>query len=314
MIKLKFITITPMHIGNGIELDKGLSYFVREKKMFKYNSVKAAKLFTENRLFDANTNLSAHEMSRTIIRNNKLISREHCDYLLECSPGFNDYYWNSGNTGKLYVHEFINSNGKAYVPGSSVKGVLLTILGLEKLGIDSDNANIDDRFVILDSVPFDNNELYVEKFSRSDIPVNLICVKPYIRFSLEVRKCGRFDKKGFIRKANEYCQEQIDCAITGISKFKSSDGKTRSPDSYLEVIYKIRNEFHNLKENETLINLGFGGSAWFKVNKGITPLFTPRKRVPGRDKKKEEAHTTYTTTIDKDISHIGWCKLRLEEI
>ncbi|HAY32511.1 MAG TPA: hypothetical protein DCY06_00120, partial [Bacteroidetes bacterium] len=217
---------------------------------------------------------------------------------------------NPKSTGQKYVSEFVNSNGKFYIPASSIKGTLLTILNQKSLGIDPNpnNSVITDKVIFSDSEFIDQTNFNIFTSNNRPPKVNLMCLKKGIAFNLNMKKIGQLNVSNFRNKLKEYCKNQMFLALQKIAPFKSESEQLKGADLMESALNNINNLI--LADDEYLINLGFGGGSWFKVEKGKTPIFKSKK--PGRNNPDEPAHTTVSFNSEQPIQ-IGWCKLKIEE-
>jgi len=65
-------------------------------------------------------------------------------------------------------------------------------------------------------------------------------------------------------------------------------------------------------KEEPIINIGYGGGSWFKTLEGNIPKF--KSKIPGKRELLEAAHSSFSFNIDRELAHIGWCKLEIEEL
>lgn len=307
MIKLIFKTITPLHISNGEDLGYGIEYIVKNNVFLKLNLLKVSKKLSDSGLIDFMHDQTINNLIDIIERAN--IDINDSEYKIPITTGFYNYISNQDAIGQKFVKEFINSNGRFYIPGSSIKGTLLTILGLNKLGINPTNAKINDKFVIRDSKFIPQESFLVMKTSERPPSICLVCLKKNIEFVIEIVKKGQFDIVTFKKLINQYSEIQIQKALSNISRFKGITDKKNGTDFFIESLENIRNT--NLSADEYLINLGFGGGSWFKIEKNGIPKFISKN--PKTYKELEPAHTTYTFNTSENYIHIGWCKLKISE-
>jgi CRISPR/Cas system CSM-associated protein Csm5 (group 7 of RAMP superfamily) len=203
-----------------------------------------------------------------------------------------------------YVQEFINSNGSHYIPASSVKGALLTILKRESLGIIN---NIQQKFVINDSPNIPSSEFSVYRTGFGRPPVNLICLNPGTNFQINIQKLGDLSIKTLREKLSSHFPDQITKAKNVVKRFLSQKNLDAGANSFYDILEGLENL--TLANDEYLFNLGFGGGSWFKIYSDTPPF---KFSNPGKKGKKEEAHTVFLT-IDDYTDPIGWCKLKIEE-
>lgn len=305
MIKLTFQTITPLHISNGEELGYGIEYIVKNNVFLKLNLLKVSKKLSSSGILDFSRNHTINNIIDIIKKSN--IGTEESEYKISITKGFFDYISNENAIGQKFVKEFINTNGNFYIPGSSVKGVFLTILGINSLGIDPSNAYIYDKFIIRDSDTLTPENFIVIRSADRPPAINLICLKKNCLFDIFIAKKGKFDIDIFKNRLKDYTNTQINNAISNISNFSGPEDKKNGTNLFIESLQEILNI--DLKENEYLINLGFGGGSWFKIEKNKVPKFKYHKpSLYG-----EPAHTSFTFNTSENNIHIGWCKLKIKE-
>lgn len=298
MLKLHFETITPLFIGSGEVLERDFHYKIDDVDFKKYNESKLVADLASRDVIDFDREQSAENLKQRIIEGN-YSDDKFFDYTVGLAKSFFGYINGHDTTGTDAVQEFINENGRFYIPGSSVKGALCTALGLDKLGITD---SISQRFVIQDCVNLSHEDFLVFHFDRPPY-VNLLAMQNGTKFSTVIPKSNGISKKLIEEKVSSYFKVQISKALTELNNFK--DRNNREDFSILEL-------FENLKinhRNEIIINLGFGGGSWFKVNKGVIPKFQK-----GNADEPEIPTTTYHyTNRSGNLVHIGWCKLEVEE-
>lgn len=313
MYKLKFTTITPLHISNGETLDQNFHYTIFKDELHRIDHNKLAKILAKKENIDFTKNINLTLIENWIKKYQIDIVDYATSYTVRIDDNFKAHLSNPRAQGKRQVIEFINSNGKFYVPASSIKGALLTVLGLESSGIQpGPNANIIDKIVFQDSDFMDYSNFRVYRTENRPPANNLICLVPDSKFEMRLLKNGNLSINDLREKLTEYSNTQIKLALDKIVKYKSRRDQLKGADNFekaLEEIDKIK-----LREKEYLINVGYGGGSWFKVFENTVPMFNSKSPNPRRKGKKEEAHTTFSVLIKNTLHHLGWCKLEIEEI
>lgn len=311
MTTLKFTTLTPLHISNGDMLCVNIDYIIKNGTFSKLNMLSISEKLASKKVFDFGRNFGLESVKKIISENQKLYDDADFKYQVELDEEFIEHLNNPEAKGQKEVREFINSNGNFYVPASSVKGAILTALNKNKLGIDSTNASISDKFVIHDSkfIPQENFKV----FRTNDRPpiIGIVCLKPGTEFEVNVTNKGRLNIADLRSKLREYSSSQYEKALEVIRSFKSNTQRPKGADIFENALENLR--IVMLEKDEHLINIGFGGGSWFKVNKGVVPNF-PSKKPENRRRTPpvmEPAHTSIT--FESNPLHIGWCKLRIEE-
>jgi hypothetical protein len=304
-MKLNFETLTPLHIYSGDELAQNIRYVIENDELFVLNNMKVSSLLASKKVFDFNRKYSIKEIQKIVKDNGSQIAATCSDYAIKTTNRFNLLLGSENKVGMTYVMEFINSNGKMYIPGSSVKGALLTILHKSSLGIVND---ISEKFVIRDSEALDAQAFSVYRTEIGRPPINLICLDAGETFSLEVPKLGTLKIEELKTKLKEYYSKQIPKAYNKIKTFVSHKNKEAGANLYVEALESFLDI--DLGNDQYLINLGFGSGSWFKLYDDVIP---PKFRKPGRHGAEQEAHTSFLPVDDDGFAHIGWCLLTIEE-
>jgi len=312
MLKLNFETITPLHISNGNQLAYNLEYIVNDDYMAKLNIIKASKIIANKGLFDFNRNYKFYEIIKIIEENKNILTDDVFEYKIYAEDSFLEYLRGERRDGRKIIQEFINSNGKFYIPGSSIKGMLTTILHRDikrgPLGINPNNANISDKFVITDSNFIEPDNFIVDIANRPPSK-NLITLDPGVEFSSTIRKLGNLLIDDLRDKLSTYSYSQMKKAEKFVSKFKNMEARPKGATSYYNALEKMLNEL-NLENDEYIVNIGFGGGSYYKLySDAEIPKFKSKKNR----NTEEEAHTTFTVNIQNELYQLGWCKLKIEE-
>ncbi|MEJ5350986.1 MAG: RAMP superfamily CRISPR-associated protein [Melioribacteraceae bacterium] len=314
MLKLIFTTLTPLHISNGEQLGYGLDYIQRGNYIYKLNPLKVAQKLAQKKAFDFTKNYSLDDLIDIIKKYENLFTDEDAFYVVEVDRAFSQYIANERAKGRKYFNEFINSNGKFYVPASSIKGAILTVLKTDHLGIDIKEADINDKFVMHDSEFIDSDKMKVYLTNNRPPKMGLLCIAPNTTFSFLVSKYKSLNVTELKKNLKAYSSKQVDLARNRIRKYRASQGrKLNGADIFDEALQNLEKDLNNLKDEEFLINIGFGGGSWFKVLEDTIPRFKSKSPKKDRIGKMEEPHTSITFNFNGRIDHIGWCKLRIEE-
>jgi CRISPR/Cas system CSM-associated protein Csm5 (group 7 of RAMP superfamily) len=278
--------------------------------MYKIDHFKLSQIIAKNERIDFSSEITSKVIENWIKKHQLTIINISTSYSVKIHSSFKTHLENPRAEGRRQIIEFINSNGKFYIPASSIKGALLTPLGEDSLGIDPRDPRIIDRVVFYDSEPLDNSMFSVYRTENRPPENNMICLDPEVKFSLVMHKKGKFDKDNFIEKLHSYTDAQLENLLREVSKFKSKRlGKLRKADLFLRSL-EIINTLANSGEN--IINIGFGGGSWFKIMENKIPKF--KSKMPGKKDIDEAAHSSYSLTINGELVHIGWCKLEIEEL
>ena len=313
MITLKFKTLTPLHISNGEELAYKLDYIIKWNLFCRFNSVYLAKRIVQKNKINFSQKYSLSTLINSVLTEDIYddMLKENFLYCVNINRNYFNSLQNEDAEGLHFVKEFINSNGKFYIPASSIKGALLTILGRSELGISPKSPYIDERVVINDS-EFINREKFCVYLTNERPPsINIMCMKPDSEFDINILQKGNLNTEILKKSLVEYSKTQISKANRELENF-STVAITEiesGADIYLDALKTLSSV--KLEENEYLINLGYGGGSWFKIEKGKIPYFESKN--PLKQGQKEPAHTTFTFTMQNNIHHIGWCKLKIIE-
>ncbi len=313
MYKFNFTTITPLHISNGEVLDQNFHYTVFKDEFYRIDHNKFSKLIAEKEKVDFTKEINVVIIENWIRKYQLDIVDNTFTYSISIDDNFKLHLSNQRAQGRRQVIEFINSNGKFYIPASSVKGALLTVLGLETSGIQAGpNANIKDKIVFHDSDYTDFSNFKVYRTENRPPANNLICLIPGAKFEMKLQKSGNLSIKDLKSKLSAYSSTQIELALKNIVKFKSRTDQLKGADHFEKALEEI--DRMKFRGNEYLINIGYGGGSWFKVYENTIPKFKSKSPNPKRKGKMEEAHTTFSVSIKNMLYHIGWCKLEIEEL
>jgi CRISPR/Cas system CSM-associated protein Csm5 (group 7 of RAMP superfamily) len=311
MLTLKFKTITPLHISTGEELGFGLDYIVYNDVFYRLNQRRLAEMLNAKNLIDFNERNSLSDIVKLIEKHSSDAAAESSEYKISITRSFYNLITNERAVGMKFVRDFPNSNGMFYVPGSSVKGSLLTVLGLNSLGIIQKEADIKDKFVIRDSDAIPPENMIVMTTKDRPPKASLVCIKADTEFTLQIPRTGKLSPAELARKSSEYSKHQLNKALEVVNAFIMTNERSMGAVNYVNAISGILNT--ELKEDEYLINIGFGGGSWFKIEKGRIPMFPSKSRNPSKRGEKEPAHTTYSFDKKEETQHIGWCKLKIIE-
>jgi len=334
MYRLKFTTLTPLHISNGEALDQSFHYTVFKNEFYRIDHNKFSKLITKKENIDFTKEITAKTIESWVRKYQLNVIDEASSYSVKIHPTYQTHLENKRADGKRQVIEFINSNGKFYVPASSIKGALLTILNKtlfnfsenengeqktviikqESLGITEvkyknkilKEASISDKVVLYDSNFIPSSKFSVIRFERPP-QQNFICLDPGEMFYIDLKKSGNLDFELLKKNLQTYARDQVAKAQKFIQLFESNKARgTKGSQYFNETLLELSNKFNLISDNEYLINIGFGGGAYFKVYSDVA-------RIP-KNTRNEFIHTSYSSIIDDTRNHIGWCKLEIEEL
>ncbi|GAB4294448.1 MAG: hypothetical protein Kow0098_15980 [Ignavibacteriaceae bacterium] len=310
MYKFNFTTITPLHISNGEVLNQNFQYTAYRGDVYKIDQLKFSKLIAKKEKVDFTSEITTKVIESWVKKYQLTIIDDAVSYSVKIHETFQAHLDNQRAIGKRQIIEFINSNENFYIPASSIKGALLTPLGLNSLGINPVDPKIGDRVVFYDTENIPSEYFSVYRTENRPPENNLICLDPGVKFSLKMQKKGKFDKDVFFQKLKSYTETQLENLNREVAKFKSQRaGKLRKADLYLRAIEEINTL---VAKGEILINIGYGGGSWFKIYEGRIPKF--KSKIPQKKNIEEPAHSSFSFTINRQLVHIGWCKLEIEEL
>ena len=174
---------------------------------------------SEKNIIDFSRKYSLNDITSSILTEDIYADFTKSDFLY-CVKIITRFYESLNNEdaqGLHFVKEFINSNGKFYVPASSVKGALLTALNEKSLGISNDSkpANIKDKVVLNDSDILDNDNFCVYLTNERPPAINLMCLKPDTEFDINVLQSGKLNFNNLFYFF-AFLSDCLDCSIFNI--------------------------------------------------------------------------------------------------
>lgn len=230
-VKVKVTILTPTHIGNGQEIGKA-GYFVAENKVHIIDMER----FIADNYFSQPQNLelllSTIRNGKTLPENLRKLARNYLRYSLPVISSDRNITQN--------IKEFIKTAGKVYIPGSSLKGAILTavsniLVGSQKVDWpvqddelrDSIGKNFGgaDRFFrwleVSDSNPLEPEKslavvkaklMRTRKDKFSELPLPYEVLKPGIQLTFGLSAHGKFpeqEKPEIKREEEEYLRSII---------------------------------------------------------------------------------------------------------
>lgn len=311
MLELHFKTITPLFIGNGEVLEEDFHYKKTESELKKYNQINLIADLAKNNIINFEDDKTVETLTEKISKQ-AYEQESFFDYTVGLDTSFTCYIANNDQNGKNAVNEFINENGRFYIPGSTIKGCLITVLDLEKSEDDTAETGcpsnvsvleyVNDespkrKFIIRDSEPLSSDKFEVIHYERP-VYQNFIALKAGTEFVIEIPKHGIVEKKVLEDGIKAYFKSQIILAKNQLDKYEKKHKKYLP---FLAALVKIEE-----KQDPLLINIGFGGGSWFKIKKGKIPKFNKKGR-------NEIPITTYYYGESPNLIHIGWCSVEIVE-
>ncbi len=166
---LKFKVLSPVHIGDGKELEF-FDYVIKEGKLYKIYLYE----FLSNLQGDLLSKLKEYQLKNYIIEIRKFI-RENIDiesykeYEADVSDSVQRFYEQKFDdiNNQLIMNPFIRTDGKPYIPGSSIKGAIRTAVlnhldkgNVDKFIKDKKNSKLYEGFIISATDKKDYNYTY----------------------------------------------------------------------------------------------------------------------------------------------------------
>lgn len=161
-MKLKLHTISPVHIGTGNQLEP-FEYFVEDKIYYRLNQDKAFQIALESHpdfpeKFSKWLDNTSYNLRKTKDNEQQAKIRSRFNFKYFCEHVLQDYDLTDkimkdgyaykcevpyGLQGKKQVNELLkDANNNIYIPGSSIKGALRTILTWRAFSILDDNSKV----------------------------------------------------------------------------------------------------------------------------------------------------------------------------
>lgn len=123
--KVKYTTLSPLHIGDGNTLGP-LEYFVHQGRIYFYKSEDLNRILTKNQMEDF-INYAITEESPNLFDFFKTYKDTDTEKILEWASKKTPYslgFLGSGTPERVW--SFIKSRNKPYIPGSEIKGAIRT--------------------------------------------------------------------------------------------------------------------------------------------------------------------------------------------
>ncbi len=333
---IKITTLTPVHIGDGNTMS-GLNYFCYQQveKGEKTSFLYVFDIENLTNLFDDKDKKwyiqkikkwDILEISKYVYDlfsredyKNKLLSMKGIQKIKITNTFYNHWknkilwvWWQSKGKNRekrqnekkhqqsqMTVQTFINSLWRYYIPWSSLKWVLRTVLSNEKIEYNSKNHKVEKdpfkKLIVQDSEFFwFQDVIIIDSLARmwKDTRKNKqgdwqfaeflqvwkttnskIIIKEFLD-EKELEKID-FSQKNICQKANNYLKQKIEKYIWEIDELKKhSDLKVDKVESIkkkqkLETVksefQKILDQINTCKENECILALWFGTGYWFKM-------------------------------------------------
>ncbi|MDP2090945.1 MAG: RAMP superfamily CRISPR-associated protein [Candidatus Gracilibacteria bacterium] len=234
---------------------------------------------------------------------------------------------------QLIIQSFIKSVGRVYIPGSSLKGAIRTVLTNNEIENISTEKDPFKKLIVRDSDFIDdgieigplarkskkskdeNGEIngdgnYAE-FLKPGIKIN---TKIVLKGFLDESNLEKIDisKDNILKASNNYTKNKIKNYIEKLYQLKNLDNNNKEKNQKIETTIKSFDKIlkKGLNENECILNIGFGGGFWFKSFEG-------NEKHPGKihfEKYKNKdiviPTTNYNTKLENtDLENLGFIKL-----
>jgi CRISPR-associated protein Csm5 len=157
--KVKYITLSPLHIGDGNILSK-LEYFPYKGKIHLYNSEDLKRFLTREQFEDFIKYATSNE-SPSLLGFFRTYS--NTEQILKVASGkapFSLSFWGSDEPSKIWT--FIKSRNQPYIPGTEIKGALRTAI-LRKLILDGSSGSFISKEIKNIKNSFSSNKKEVRK-------------------------------------------------------------------------------------------------------------------------------------------------------
>jgi len=362
-IKLKLKALTPIHIGTGenyeptnFVIDDGYLYEFDEFEFFNHLDNKQKKLFlsaVEKKSYE-----SLFEIHR-IIKNNKNIAKQCAFKKIQVSKSLeNEYEKKVGRPvqfegkqknkkvfNKFQINKtlrFKNNSYQVYIPGSSIKGALLTAYGefiyktnrrlfneMFNKCFPSQNGNVFKYLSVSDSKPLKTYSiigyaLNKERFEDDNQgPENIVEViysneKQHSEFEVTLTfKSDMFCKKGKLNEIKKACNEHylpiFKNMIDGVTVFRNEEVDDFTNEYFSNSFYETYKRLE-LKENQFLIRVGKYSQARAVTIDGLREINVKLsgggpKRKPNRWQTLDQETTSWLFGLSKNNNSLmpfGW--------
>jgi len=263
-MKIKIKTLSPVHIGSGNEISP-LEYFIKDGKFYR---VDVDNLFSSpdfKPMMEKFIDQAKRERKISEILPLNLLEK-HMLYSIKVS---------SLNTqfNPIQVKEYTKSAGRVYIPGSSLKGSILSgvlenILSKKKI---EELENFDNLLGITLSDIKEENRRDTGKFIRWLDVRDSNFKKPYDSLELSLIKIVGAKRKGLLPVLYETLKKELEFETEIISHSKYNEEEIlQFADQFYRKVYQKEREFARGKNiifpgipsNSYLLRIGQGSTAW----------------------------------------------------
>ena len=251
------------------------------------------------------------------------------DYLLKMSSDGKQINWKTeekkkneynNQVSQLQINEFINSLGRHYIPWSSLKGAIRTVLTNENIQESKIENDPFKKLIIRDSEIINKwIEIWpLARVSKKQGKVDGIYaefLKPWVIINTQIIIKSFLDEKtleeiiftkeNIIQSSNKYIKQKIEKYIQELKLLKLktiSEEKKQKIDTSIISFNKILKEFKSLTKDEFILNLWFGWWYWFKCfswNENHPDMDWISKKSKLRDYSINIPRTNYNTKLEK---------------
>jgi CRISPR-associated protein Csm5 len=356
ILKISLEVLTPIHISSGKEIPSheyiiknnrfyrfNLNKFVKqldtdEKQWFLEKINNRSSLEIRSIIYDFlierfNTIDFKYEIGIEKIRGDRF--KEKVDNLIE------DLYFKNlkqdsfQNSNSLNIKEFINVHNKKYIPGSSIKGAIRTALVNESFKNDyyflEKNKNIPKDYfknlIVTDSELATDENIEISAINRASKNNFIEVLQPNFKtnFFIKIRDENKFNKENIIKSTNNFYKNNILFYINELNNVNRklniniNKDKERKQEKNKKIIPQFENileTINNFKENEFILNIGFGGGKIFKtVDPEISKTIREFKPNPNKNQRKNKLELgilpiPYTISLING-KIMGWVKCKI---
>ncbi|MCR4428829.1 MAG: type III-A CRISPR-associated RAMP protein Csm5 [Caldiserica bacterium] len=288
-MRLKIKVLSPIHIGSGEELPP-MYYYIQEGKFLRLNFDslfqdpefrKYSDSFIKHSIQDRDIKGQVREI-KEIIRDESLL-KKHIMYAIPLGGGFEP----GGERRRYPVKTFVKSAGRVFIPGSSLKGAILSAISWYWLSREGQEQHFRDNNSLLDFVIGNSTALGVKnKFSRwldvsdsdlkdpsqvlclslaksvnirgrSSIPIFYETLKPGTEFQVEIKT----SLPGTDYSWGRPVEEILKCVKDFYEKVRKKDDEFFKEMASSRGTIEVPDVLRPKDENSFLIRLGQGSTA-----------------------------------------------------
>ena len=233
---------------------------------------------------------------------------------------------------QLNIKEFVNTLWRYYIPWSSLKWAIRTVLTNKNIEKNI-NSKIDPfkKLIVRDSNFSKNIEIW--KLARQSQKWDWIYaefLKPWEKLTTEIIVKNfldekelekiNFSKENICKKANNYTKTKIEKYISELKKLKyhpelqknnsQAIKKKKKLDSAIDSFKKILDKIENIENNECILNIWFWWWYWFKLLEEIEESHPSYFRVKHL---KDESIQISRTNWQIDLENLWFIKLTFKD-